>query len=249
MKRLWLLLIWATALLVTACQNHSQTAFYEASETDFFVDPHLTNVAMIVLDYQSLEIQRLYARKQTPCDDLNAPLPDDILLKKASGFFDAVDAYWTYWIVTDEHGQPQKIMGFEIKHAHDLAVLEMEPGDFGGFAIMHRCSGLLNFAGSIVWAGTGEQLFPAVPLKPKQGSLSGEQIMSPESLEVLIGPGAHQVDPTQGNQAWESARQLDVVQQISRYPHRVLVYLYPRSVGMFAPERASWIVVVYNIVS
>ncbi len=240
MKRLGLLLAWATILLVTACQSRPQT-------TTFHIDPYFANVAMVVLDYQSLEIQRLHARQQTPCDDLNAPLPDDILLKKASGFFDAVGAYWTYRIVTDEHGQPQKVMGFEIKHVHDLAVLEMEPGDFGGFALMHRCSGLLNFAGSIVWSGTGEQLFPAVPLKPKQGYLNEEQIMAPESLDVLIGPGAHQVDPTQGKRAWELTQRLDVVQQISRYPHRVLVYLYPRAVGMFAPERASWVVVVYNI--
>ena len=239
MKRLGLLLACTAILLVTACQSRSQTTFD--------VDPHFANVGMVVLDFQTFQFQRLYARKQTACDELHAPLSDDILLKKASGFFDAVGAYWTYQVVTDEHGRPQKVMGFEIKHVHDLAVLEIEPGDFGGFAIMHRCSGLLNFAGSIVWSGAGEQLFPATPL-PAEKIGQGKRLSShPESLDVLIGPGVQGVDETSGVHAWESVQDVTLVKQVAQHPYRVLVYLYPRSVGMFSPENALWVVVVYNI--
>lgn len=124
-------------------------------------------------------------------------------------------------------------------------MLEIVPGDFGGVAISDPCSGLVLYAGSIVWAGGGEQLYPAAPIRSDALKRVSQQISPPRRVDVVIGPYADG-DEEGGIAAWNSVKDLNLVQEIASAPYSVLVYLYPRTVGMFNPANADWVILLYR---
>ncbi len=205
----------------------------------------MSNIGIIVLDFQTLQLQRAYLSVQTPCDELNLPVDDEELALRAGGLFSAVRRDWPRRILEDEEGVREEL-AFETSHKGDLALLELLPGDFGGFAVLHRCSGLVVYAGSIVWMGTGQQLYPAMPIDP--GALKRtwrHQVPPPEQIDVMIGPYARGAE-AEGLAAWRSIQNLNFVQDLASGPYSVLVYLYPRSVGAFAPAHANWVIFVHR---
>jgi hypothetical protein len=123
-----------------------------------------------------------------------------------------------------------------------LAVLEIPPGDFGGFAVLNRCSGLVIFAGSILWMGKGEQFFPANPINPGLLAHKKTSINSPQRVDVIFGPYVGLVEKESALSAWDSIQDLNIVQDLAVSPYDVLVYLYPRTVGMFNPADAEWVI-------
>ncbi len=227
--------------LISSCRgqraNHADSAW--------FLQENLSNIGIIVLNFQTLQLQRAYLSVKTPCDELHLPVDDRQLTLRASGLFNAVRRDWTRRIIEDEEGVREEL-AFEVTHKNDLAVLELPPADFGGFAVAHRCSGLVVYAGSIVWGGTGQQLYPATPIDP--GALKRtwrHQAPPPEQLDVMIGPYARGTEED-GLAAWQSIQNLNFVQDLMSGPYSVLVYLYPRSVGVFSPVNANWVIFVHR---
>ena len=211
-----------------------------------FMDPSLSNIAIIVLDYQTLQFERAYLSRQEPCNSKRQPVPEDEIKERAGGIFNATGKYWSQRIVTDEKGNEREELDFEIQYKGDLAILEISPGDFGGFTVSHRCSGLVLYAGSIIWSGTGEQMYPANPISSNAITRDGKVPNSPQRLDVVVGPAVYSVKEESGIAAWKSVQNMNLVEALAKSPFDVLVYLYPRTVGEFNPNKALWIVFVHR---
>lgn len=205
------------------------------------------NIGILVLDYQTYDLQRAYLSYAAPCTPANSggrtpPLDDDTLLQLASGFFEVTGAGWPR-ILDESSGEWRLEMS--LTRVGDLAVIEIPPLDFGGFAIFHGCAGRLLYAADIVWSGVGEQLYPAIPLPSSALQHTGRSPASPRTFNVVFGPGAEHGDHDgKGEKAWTSVRDLNLIQELAVAPYDVLVYLYPPSVGAFQPEVAHWVVFI-----
>ncbi len=208
------------------------------------IDPALSNIAIIVLDYQTLEFESAYFPQQEPCSSSQPPLSDEELAARAGSVFDAAGSGGPHIIITDDQGNHEGNLDFKIKYVGDFAIFEKYPGDFGGFAVLHRCSGSVLYSGSIVWMGTGEQIYPEKPINPGELSHQNTPLLFSENVDVVIGPYALNVREETGITAWMSVQDLNIVQELAQSPYEVLVYLYPRTVGMFDPATAKWVVFV-----
>jgi len=226
----------------TTVRPPTETAVGTAIRAGGFFDPHSSNVAIIVLDFQTLRLKRAYVSYHPSCDD-SPPVSDDELRWRAGGIFDAAGEYWSGQIKEETLGRSE-VLGFEVSHVGDFAVLHISPADFGAIAVSHPCSGRVLFAGSIVWAGGGRQLYPALPIEPDALQRTPGQAPSPQRIDVL----GQDVEPDEeaGMAAWDSVRDLNLVKDLAFEPYSVLVYLYPRTVGAFFPENADWIVFVHH---
>jgi hypothetical protein len=208
-----------------------------------FFDPSSSNTAIFSLDYQTLQLKTVYVSNQAPCSRTSGPLSDEELKRRTSGLFWATGNGWHRQIQQDANGQSHDEVAFTVTHINELAVLEIIPGDVGGFAVVDRCSGVVLYAGSIIYAGGGTQLYPAVPVPQEAIQRTADQGHPPQSLQVRSGPGAPE-DTKGGQRAWESIRDVTLVEEIASTPYEVLVYLYPRTVGVFAAYNADWVIFV-----
>lgn len=213
------------------------------TQAAWFIDPYLSNIAIIVLDYQTLQFKAAYFTRQEPCRSQRQPVSDEELKRRAGGIFDAVGKYWTHRVITDQ-GTTREELAFQTRFAGDLAILEIEPTDFGGFAVSHHCSGAVIFAGSIIWTGTGEQFYPANPIASDALIRHRAPITSPQRIDITNGPAAPPADEKSGLAAWHAVQDLKLVQELAASPYDVLVYLYPKTVGMFDPNSAEWVIFV-----
>ncbi len=239
-----LLIALTLMVFVSACRE-ARIKLNMASNSNpaWLIREDMTNIGIIVLDFQTLQLKRAYFNVQTPCSEVRPPVDDAELKSRAGGLFNAVGKYWSRRIVKDENGVREEL-DFEVSYKGDLAVLEMEPGDFGGFAVSHRCSGLVLYAGSIVWSGTGRQLYPAISIPPNALKRApSRRAPTPERIDVVSVPYANE---DEGIAAWKSIQDLNFVQDMAHGPYSVLVYLYPRSVGVFAPSNADWVIFVHR---
>jgi hypothetical protein len=128
----------------------------------------------------------------------------------------------------------------------DYFVFYQAPGDFGGASAVSATTGLTTFGGSIIWMGIGEITHPTTWRDADE--LAGDCSTSggfPDSRGWdLRGGGALE--------ASDFSTVLDVVEQTAvtgafwhgGYIFDAVVLLYPRSVGMFDPTTAEWIVMV-----
>jgi len=235
-------------LLMVACGDHAAkesaaptptgSAGTPVSSAGFLIS-HLSSIAIITLDFQTLQLKNAYVTYQTPCGNQNHPVTDGELRWRAGGIFDATGESW-FAKVDVGTGE---VLRFDVSHVGDFAVLEIEPLDFGGVAVSYPCSGLVLFAGSIVWNGRGEQLYPAVPLPPDRLQRTSDQAAPPDRIDVV---GTYAADEEGGLAAWDSVRDLNLVKDLAVPPYSVLVYLYPRTVGMFDPDAADWVIFVHR---
>jgi hypothetical protein len=225
-------------ILVSGCIEGGASRSLTTSA--WFIEPSLSNVAIITVDFSSLELKAAYFIKQEPCDKRFPPPGDQELTAPASRIFNAVGTGWTSRI-----SKQGKELAFDVSRVGDFAVLEIPPVDFGGAAISDRCSGLVLYAGSIVWSGLGEQIYPAVPLRSDALQRKATKILPPQTIDIVIGVGAN-ANTDSGMAAWESIANLNLVQEMASSPYTVLVYLYPRTVGMFDPAQADWIIFVHR---
>ena len=184
-----------------------------------------------------------YFTRQEPCGPGHPEVSEEILRERAGGIFNAVGQYWPRRVITDDEGEREEL-DFSTKIVGDLAILEIPPGDFGGFAVLHRCSGLVLYAGSIVWSGTGEQFYPAEPIRADALLRQKKPVSSPKKMDIIIGPDVYSVENERGIDAWNSVQDLNIVQDLAASPYEVLIYLYPRTVGEFNAANASWVVFV-----
>lgn len=230
-----------------ATQSTLPTATVRVSrEPEWFFPDHVSNIAIFVVDYQTLELETAYTMWQTQCSELRPPVSDEELKQRASGLFNALGDSWGCRI--DETTGECTDLGFEVSHTGDFAILELDPSDFGGFAVLHPCSGLVVYAGSIIWAGTGAQFFPAVPTYFDISERATEKASPPRALDVVIGPGGtpDESGEKNGMAAWNSIKDRRLVYELASRPYSVLVYLYPRGVGVFQPEYADWVIFVHQ---
>jgi hypothetical protein len=128
----------------------------------------------------------------------------------------------------------------------DAFVFYVAPGDFGGAAAVSKSTGLTAFGGSIVWDGTGDITYPA--------SWRGVADLGADCSEsggIHTARGWDLVNGTALDDASVQAA-LDVVRHTAvpgafwtgGYVFDAVVLLYPRSVGLFNPDTAEWIVMV-----
>lgn len=224
-------------LTVTACGRMGSQ-----SESAWYIDDSLSNIAIVVVDFETLQLERAYFTKQEVCQTSRPPVSDEELISRASGLFNAVGKSWSRRLMGEVPHQWEELR-IELTHVGNLALLEIPPGDFGGFAVSHACSGLVLYAGSIVFAGRGKQLYPAIPLPANSLQRSSGFIEPPQKLDLLITPSANS-EQADAIKAWTSIQGLNLVRELATEPYRVFVYLYPRSVGMFNPSHADWVIFI-----
>jgi len=61
----------------------------------------------------------------------------------------------------------------------------------------------------------------------------------------MIGPAAD-ADEERGIAAWDSIKDLNLIQELASAPYTVLVYLYPRTMGMLDPAQADWVIFIHR---
>ena len=123
------------------------------------------------------------------------------------------------------------------------------PGDFGGVGVVNARNGLSVFGGSIIWGGTGEISFPAdwrpaADLGPDCIPMTNALPPPSRGFDLSAGGtelGAAEVDDAL-TQAWVTALPDGLMQ--GGYVFDAVVLLYPRTVGVFEPSTAEWIVMV-----
>ncbi len=189
-----------------------------------------SSFAVITLDFQTLQLKNAYVTYHQACDAHHQPVSDDELQSKAIRFFAA----------TDEYGSGP----FMVSHVADFAVLERPPVDFGGVAVFDPCSGLVLFAGNIVWAGRGGQVYPADPIPADRLQRTSNQAPPPSTIGVA--GTQFPADQKDALAAWDSVRDLNLVNDLAVPPYSVAVYLYPRTVGDFDPAAADWVILIHH---
>jgi len=142
-----------TLILASACNATTSPAPNQPSSSTlpgWFIDPDSSNIAIITLDFQTLDRKGVYFTRQEPCDRHHPAINDEEIAARVGDIFRATQAYWSGKI--------------DVSRVADFVISVMPPSDFGGFAASHPCSGLVLYAGSIVWSGRGEQIYPAIPI-------------------------------------------------------------------------------------
>lgn len=125
-------------------------------------------------------------------------------------------------------------------------VFYVSPGDFGGASAVSGDTGLALFGGSIVWSGAGEITYPATwRSAPELGSgcapsggagvalgydlVAGTPLSSPE-VDAAVAVVA---DTALMQAFWGGG-----------YVFTTVVLRYPRTVGVFDPNTAEWVVLL-----
>lgn len=130
--------------------------------------------------------------------------------------------------------------------ATDEHVFYSAPGDFGGVGVVSVNTGLSVFGGSIIWMGTGELTWPRDAWEPALKAMPDCTLDSfPKwtGYDLVGGVAAQTAAFGEALQAvWTTLLPLGVAEV---QPIRSAVVLrYPRSVGMFNPATAEWIVLL-----
>lgn len=128
----------------------------------------------------------------------------------------------------------------------DHYIFVEQPSDFGGVAAVSAKSGLSVFGGGIVWAGTGQITYPKTwQAVADLGVGCGPQASNPPPARGFDLPSgaalsAMDIDAAVAV-AWDSAL-ADGFGNAGHLVHDAVVLKYPRSVGVFDPTTAEWIV-------
>lgn len=129
----------------------------------------------------------------------------------------------------------------------DEFVFYTSPGDFGGASAVSARTGLTVFGGSIIWSGTGAINFPTAWRDPE--SLGKECAPYEGKLQITaynLVEGGGEVPPGELALVEDVVRRTAIFDGLatSGYVFDVVVLLYPRTVGVFDPATAEWIVLV-----
>jgi hypothetical protein len=128
----------------------------------------------------------------------------------------------------------------------DFFIFYMSPGDFGGTGVVSGHTGLSVFGGSIIWMGTGQITYPKTWRDPDELGSGCPEIKTDKpvkgyDLSMEVSPS----EDTYKNAAkvvFKTA--LPEAIYYGGYLFDVTVLLYPRTVGMFYPGNAEWIVLL-----
>ena len=160
-----ILVITLVTIVYTGCSDSStgSPSPTQINSPRSYYCEHLSTFGIIIVDFQTLEIENAYMKCESPCSDRRPPVSDEELVATANDFFSSVDNSIDRQPVFPDNSQDVMLYrpGLDILHVGQLVLLEVDPGDFGSIAICDSCSGLVLFGGSIVWNGRGRQLYPS----------------------------------------------------------------------------------------
>lgn len=136
---------------------------------------------------------------------------------------------------------------FTISHEYN------SPGDFGDITLFYEEVNDTIFSGTIVWNGEGEMTYPESMETASSFSTGATLAMPPLSdfnyidymSENSEQPIVQEVDY---EAIWDAIDDLDKVAEYraSNPNAKIQVMLYARSVGVFVPHVADWIVIIKN---
>lgn len=129
-----------------------------------------------------------------------------------------------------------------------FAITYNSPGDFGDILIRYSATQDTLFFAEIIWMGLGSihvpnMFVPADSLKQTQADILDP--ISTEYFEFSLAMPDSILRP-KADSAWQSIKQLQIVNQFSDHAYRMGIYLYPPSVGVFNPQYAQWIIFLYQ---
>jgi len=201
-------------------------------------------IGILILDFNSFKPKRIYSNLYECRNDLKI-LSDDSLKEKAITFIESI---WPYWprnnkidAISYRNTINQKL---KIDDYDKFVLFDLSPSDFGGFFLYHRCSGLLVFAGSIVWNGTGKQFFPGEEIDLNYLEINSDEIENPKTIQVVSPEVA--VSTEDGIEAFNYAKKYNFVKDYSNRNYHVLIIAYAKRVGFFDPNYAEWIIILYR---
>jgi len=128
----------------------------------------------------------------------------------------------------------------------DFYVFRQMLGDFGGTAAVSAKTGKTVFGGSIIWSGTGEITHPTSwrdPAELGQGCGLNDSIPIVQGYDLVQSEALGAQDLQDAMNVVGQTVVIPAFQQ-GGYIFNAIVMLYPRSVGLFNPETAEWIVLV-----
>ena len=207
---------------------------------------HQADIAIISLDYRSMEIKNVYINHQEPCSQTELINNEQELLAKAIAFFDATGIMY---------GQGQWGPIVNLKNMGEFTVIESPAGDLGGFGVFYTCNSEILYAGSTIWDGKGEQIYSTSAIRSDAIEHSLEYSLEPQQVAVVIGQNVNGfvdeksgliASEESGLIAWEHIKDLNILEGFTFARYSVLVYLYPRSIGSFDPNSADWVILVHR---
>jgi hypothetical protein len=119
------------------------------------------------------------------------------------------------------------------------------PGDFGGVGVVSEDTGLSVFGGSIVWNGRGDIVWPSAWREGNElGNRCGPEGRPPTTYSYDLVEGG-EIQDARLSEVLEITRDTAIDQAFWRggYVFDVVVLRYPRSVGVFNPATAEYIVI------
>jgi hypothetical protein len=132
-------------------------------------------------------------------------------------------------------------------NAQDEIVFWVAPSDFGGSGVVSARNAKTVFGGSTVWSGTGDIIYPPTWRPAAQIGLgcATANLRGRKGVGWDLGRGKA-LSPAEVNAALAPVWQTGLVAGMWRnnYVFDTVVLLYPRTFGVFDPERAEWIVLV-----
>lgn len=120
------------------------------------------------------------------------------------------------------------------------------PGDFGGASVVRRDAPMTLFGGSIVWDGMGDINYPS---EWRSASELASDCGLPADRHTLVGwdlqngSALSLEDADVGSTAIARTGAFDAM-SAGGYVFSTIVLLYPRTVGVFDPDRAEWVVIL-----
>lgn len=136
---------------------------------------------------------------------------------------------------------------FTITHEYN------SPGDFGDITLLYEEVNDTIFSGTIVWDGAGEITHPESMAAPTTFD-TGSAIATPPASDFIfidyMAEDSENPTPQEINHEaiWAAISNLDKVAEYRAANPEAKIHLlmYARSVGMFLPANADWIVILKN---
>ena len=183
-------------------------------------------ITVVVLDYRTLQVQQVWERDVPRC----APF----LGASESQLADAAEGLLaTYY------------SSASFDHLGQVSLLTLGNGDFFGLAMLASCDAQPIYAGTIVWAGRGSQVYPSVSDASDSLDLRVAGIGQPAGYISLADPWMRlSVESPKADEVWAVASRVEALATTRSGDVRVLVSLYPESVGPNAEATTHYIVFV-----
>ncbi len=122
------------------------------------------------------------------------------------------------------------------------------PGDFGGASAVSSRNGLTVFGASIIWSGAGDINYPETWRDAgglASGCLPSGGISSRDGWDLRGGSALPESDVNAAIGTVLATAVPGAYWSVG-YVFHGTVLLYPRSVGVFQPETAEWVVLVHG---